>query len=364
MQTSRQIIDNLLRNRRADRVGLYDEIWSDTLNAWIEQGYPVDEQGRPVPFAEHFGFDMVGVGGWFQQQPHREVRELVEESDEWQVHRDGWGALLKYWKNRSGTPEHIDFHMTTREIWERDYRPHLLHLDPDRVKVDENRRQLARHKARNVWTFYGHQFIFETMRQSMGDIGLYEATLLDPAWIHDFNTVLTSFHQAHYRLLFEQAGLPDGIWMYEDLGYKHRLFCSPDTCRHLLFPYYRQMVDFFHSFDLPVVLHTCGYTEPLLDVIIETGFDALNPMEVKAGNDPLRIAERCGDKLALIGGLDARILESRDPDLIRSRVGALVDGMKARGARYVFGSDHSLSTNIRYRDFQAALEAYREHMAY
>ena len=38
--------------------------------------------------------------------------------------------------------------------------------------------------------------------------------------------------------------------------------------------------------------------------------------------------------------------------------------MKERGARYVFGSDHSLSTNIDYGDFLFALEIYREHLRY
>jgi len=32
-------------------------------------------------------------------------------------------------------------------------------------------------------------------------------------------------------------------------------------------------------------------------------------------------------------------------------------------ARCVFGSDHSLSTNVDYDDFKYALDVYREHMS-
>ena len=39
-------------------------------------------------------------------------------------------------------------------------------------------------------------------------------------------------------------------------------------------------------------------------------------------------------------------------------------GMKARGARFVFGSDHSISTNTDYEDFRYMVEVYREHMLY
>ena len=96
-----------------------------------------------MPPWEHFGYDMVGVGPWFDIMPLRGFSEIVEETDEWEVRRNGAGGLLKYWKHKSGTPEHIDFRMTTREIWERDYRPHLLELDPERVEVPQVRKNFA-----------------------------------------------------------------------------------------------------------------------------------------------------------------------------------------------------------------------------
>jgi hypothetical protein len=47
------------------------------------------------------------------------------------------------------------------------------------------------------------------------------------------------------------------------------------------------MVDFFHGYGLPVILHTCGSTAQALPLILEAGFDGLNPMERKAkDNDP------------------------------------------------------------------------------
>jgi len=51
-------------------------------------------------------------------------------------------------------------------------------------------------------------------------------------------------------------------------------------------------------------------------------------------------------------------------DLIRRRVTALIEGMKQRGARYVYASDHSISTLVDYDSFRYALDVYREHMTY
>jgi uroporphyrinogen decarboxylase len=208
-------------------------------------------------------------------------------------------------------------------------------------------------------------FIWEIMRQSMGDVTLYESLLLDPGWIHDFNRVYTDFFKAHFAYMFEHVGTPDGIWIYEDLGYKNGLFASPKVLGELIFPYYQELVGFFHSYDLPVVLHTCGSTAQALPLIVEAGFDALNPMERKAkDNDPFAFAEEYGERLAFVGGLDARVLETNDKHIIRREMIDYIEGMKARGARLVFASDHSISTNTTYASYRYALDVYREHMTY
>jgi len=391
MQTSQTVVDHLLRRKKAERVGLMDSPWADTVLAWVHQGYPTriahkevgehywrPEDGRsedvvqageyvePVPVWQHFSYDMVGAGGWFDLMPLRDYEELIEETNEWEVKRNGAGAALKYWKHKSGTPEHIDFRMSTREIWERDYRPHLLEWDVERFgNLDETRKNVADARAAQKWVHYGHMFIWETMRQSMGDVILYESLLLDPDWVHDFNRVYTDFHKRYYTYLFEQVGLPDGMWMYEDLGYRNGLFASPKVLRELIFPYYKEMVDFFHGYDLPVILHSCGSTVQALPMIAEAGFDALNPMEHKAeGNDPFLFAEKYGDRLAFVGGLDVRIFETNDRDIIRREVTAYIDGMKDRGARLVFASDHSIPPTVSYATYQYVVDVYRERMMY
>ncbi len=391
MDSGRTVVDNLLRCKKAERVAVMDGPWSDSILRWISQGYPTrtvykevgkerwrPDDGRwedvtaagdyvePVSPWEHFGYDMTGVGGWFDLHPKRDYSEVLEETDEWEVKRNGSGAALKYWKHKMGTPEHVDFLMTSREIWERDYRPLLLEFDVERLgDLDETRKNLAKARAMGRWAHMGHMFIWEGMRQSMGDVTMYSSLITDPAWIHDFNRVYTDFHKQYYTCLFEHVGLPDGIWMYEDLGYKNGLFASPKVLAELIFPYFKELVDFFHGYDLPVVLHSCGSTAQALPLIVEAGFDALNPMERKAkDNDPFVFAEKYGDKLAFVGGFDVRIWETNDKELIRREIVSYIDGMKARGARLVFASDHSIPPTVEYDTYRYVLDVYRERMMY
>jgi uroporphyrinogen decarboxylase len=389
--SGRENTRRLFDRKRPERVGVTEVFWDDTLTKWVTQGYPTEiakrmveekvlENGRevmkqiereadgPADPDRHFNLDLHGAGGdarrVFDIMPLRGVKELVTETDEWTITRNGAGASFKFWKNKSGTPEHVDFRMTSREVWERDYRPHLLKLDRERVNIPATKEVLERRRAEGRFTGCGNLFVWEGMRSMLGDICLYESLLLDPDWIHDYCRVYTDFHKTYYKILLEEAGVPDGVWLCEDLGYNKGLFCSPKVLSELIFPYYKEIVEFFHSYGLITLLHSCGSQREALPLIVEAGFDALNPIEVAAGNDIFEYAEKYGDKFVFIGGFDKRIIESHDKALIRREVRKFIRGMKERGARFIMGSDHSISTNTDYQDYLCYLEAYREEMMY
>lgn len=385
--TSKENTKRLFSGDKPERVGLHDGPWGSTVARWVTEGYPTRKAKRmvkekvregalevereierefdqPVPCDEHFGFDMWSVGGWYDMMALRGVNEIVEETDEWRVIRNGMGAALKTWKNKEGTPEHVDFRMTSRAVWERDYRPHVLQIERDRIGIDGARQNLASEKARSQWTHYGTLFIWEHMRRSMGDLCMYESFAVDPEWIRDFNRVYTDHLIGHYRLMFEEAGAPDGVWIYEDLGFKERLFCSPAMLEELIFPFYEEVVRFCHSYGSKVVLHSCGFTMDALDLIVGAGFDGINPLEVAAGNDIFKAVERYGDRLVFVGGFDKRIIETGDKELIRREAARFIRGMKERGARCLFGSDHSISTNTSYEAYRTLIETYRKEMLY
>lgn len=305
---------------------------------------------------------MVGVGGWFNT--HALESKTLKETDDWKIVRNGNGATHRWWKKASGTPEHLEFEMCKRSVWDEKFRPHLLGDHRKRIgDLSGIKASLEKQRDKGRWTTMGNSFIWELLRSSLGDENMFMTMATDPEWIHDFNRVYTDLYKVCFSILFEEGGLPDGVWVYEDLGYRDRLFCSVGMLEELIFPYYEELVDVFHGYDLPVVLHSCGYQEPMIPLAVKAGFDALNPMEVKAGNDILKYAELYRDDLCFVGGLDAMVLESGDQALIKKEVTRLVVGMRERGARFIYGSDHSLSPNISYADYQLSLETYRSVMA-
>ncbi|MBT4821959.1 MAG: hypothetical protein HON70_40000 [Lentisphaerae bacterium] len=358
------IIRALVEGRIPERMGFRDPVWPQTLKCWVKQGYPVDENGAPVDPAVHFDHDWGTIGASIDTMPLRGYREGIEETEEWIVARNGAGAAHRRWKHRAGVPEHIDFAMTDRAVWERDYRPYLLELDRSRINVDRARKAIAERREQGKWVMCNSGFVFENMRQSMGDLTMYESFVADPEWIRDYCTVMADFQIMHLQALFDEAGWPDGIRLCEDLGYKSGLFCSPASLADLLFPHYKRVVDFLHARGVAVFLHSCGGVTEALDLVREAGFDSIDPLERAAGCDPRAFAEKTEGKLIITGGFDKRILESGDRQAIRREIVGILDYMRKNGVRYIFSTDHSVSTNVSYADYQYYAGVFRENMAY
>jgi uroporphyrinogen decarboxylase len=106
---------------------------------------------------------------------------------------------------------------------------------------------------------------------------------------------------------------------------------------------------------LPIIFHSDGLVEPLLPDLIEAGIDCLQPLEVKAGMDLLRVKQRFGGRIALIGGMDARVLETNDPAAVRAELEAKLPGAMAGGG-YVLQVDHSVSNRVDYATYKFFLE--------
>ena len=361
MSTSYALIQGLLGKTNPAPIALYENIWPDTLEIWVHQGYPTDEAGVPLPQADVFGYDLGRVGAAFNAAPMPGNRQVLERTENWEIVVNEAGVTQKVWLQKSAPAGPLAWQLDGPETWEKTFRPFFLKTDPGRISVQALRERLAAQRAAQRFTCFNMSFIWEDLRQTVGDICMYESLITEPEWVADYNQTLLDFYIRHLELAFAQVGVPDGLWFSEDLAYNQGLFCSPDTLAELVFPYYKRMVDYLHGKGMKVFLHSCGNVTRALDMIVEAGFDALHPMQVHAGCEPLDIAKRYGDKLLLMGGLDTHILEQGDARIIEEAQLRLMLGMRDAGARYIFCSDHSISTNVAYATYQRIMETYHKH---
>lgn len=361
MATSHAVIQGLLDHTETGRIGLYENIWPDTLRLWTAQGYPVGEGGRPLPPLEVFGYDLGRLGRAFDPTPRPGYRKVLERTADWEIAENGAGVTQKVWLSKSAPAGALSYHLDSPAVWAAEYRPLFLKTEAARVPGAALREGLAAQRAAGRWTCFNMSFIWEDFRQTVGDVCMYESLVIEPEWIEDYNRTILDFYIRHFEIAFSQAGLPDGVWLSEDLAYNQGLFCSPATLEALYLPFYRAFTDYLHGKGCKVILHSCGNVARALPIIVEAGFDALHPMQIRAGCDPLDIARRYGDKLVLLGGLDSHLLEKGDAKEIEDAQVRLMEGMRDAGARYIFSSDHSISTNVAYDTYRRVMDTYHRH---
>jgi len=339
-------IGNILARKPVDRIGLFEHFWGDTLQKWQEQGHI--DKGEDL--ATHFGFDLSPC--WcFKMVADLEFEpEVLEETDETILTRDGNGAVLRRHKLHASTPEHVDFAVKDRAAWEEPIKPKLS-PSRERINAENYRNAKAAAAAHQRYFCWSGVNVFELMHPVCGHEYMLMGMALDPDWVKDMTTTYADLTIALMEILFADEGKPDGIWFYEDMGFKQRPFMSPDMYREIVQPAHAKTIDFCHSQGLPVIMHSCGFIEPLLPGIVEAGIDCLQVIEVKAGMDPLRIKRNFGDRISLCGGMDARNLVANDIDAIRAELAEKIPVLK-EGFGYILHSDHSIPTTTDYETYR------------
>lgn len=359
--TKREIIKTLLARQIPDRVGLNESFWPYLIqNHWSQQGLAAD-----TDVVKHFNLDIQGIGWFGAPAPRPDLAKDLEETDTWKVTRDGWGATFKNWKKRAGTPEHMEFMMTTPEVWQKEFRDAAIAADV-RKEIDLPAMRAAYQKAMAGEEFvtYSSLFIFEDMRRIMGDVTMLEALLLEKEWVHDFSTIVTQKYIEYYEMMFREVGLPDGLHIYEDLGYTNAPFASPACHREMVLPYHKKLFSLFKDYKLPIIVHTCGDFRPHIESLIEAGTDCIQALEAKTGMNVVELARTYKDRLCFMGNLDVRALESGDRDAIRQECLGKLNGMKALRAPYVYMSDHSISTGVSLKSYEYMQELFWQNCKY
>lgn len=344
--TGLERIGRILRREPVDRIGLFEHFWGDTQKKWTSQGHL--REGEDL--ATHFGFDMSLCWPFNMMADLDFVPEVLEETEETIVTRDGNGAVFRRHKLHDTTPEHIDFMVKERAAWEEKIKP-LLTPERRRINFDAYRNaKEAAAEARRFFCWSGPN-VFELIHPVCGHEYMLMGMALDPDWVRDMVNTYAELNIALMEILFEEAGKPDGIWYYEDMGFKQRPFMSPQMYREIVQPGHKKTFDHAHSLGLPVILHSCGYVEPLVPGLIEAGMDCLQVIEVKAGMDPLRIKGEFGDRIVLFGGMDARNLVANNRDAIRDELQAKVPTLK-QDSGYILHSDHSIPDTCDYETYR------------
>jgi uroporphyrinogen decarboxylase len=197
--------------------------------------------------------------------------------------------------------------------------------------------------------FFNGPFIPPIAISAHGGLGVFPMLcLLNPDYVLELHDIHTNNTLRNIRTLLPEIKqyIDIAITGGDDWGTQNSLIASPDTFRKLFRPYRRKVNDEFHSIapECKTFIHSCGAIYDLLDDIIASGFDILNPVQWPAGGHSYKEwKEKCRKRIALWGGgVNAQhTLPLGTVDDVATEVGQIVPYL-AQDSGYVFNCIHNI----------------------
>jgi uroporphyrinogen decarboxylase len=92
-------------------------------------------------------------------------------------------------------------------------------------------------------------------------------------------------------------------------------------------------------------------------MILETGVDAINPLEPVAGMDIARVKQRYGERVCLIGNIDCGdLLCSHTPEKVTAVVRETIRQGGEKGG-YILSSSNTIHSSVKPENYRAMIEA-------
>lgn len=352
--TGRDRVRAMFDRRDHDRVPRDDGYWSETISRWNREGFVGDWHDARESIHPDF-HPLVGTTPRLYTED-----QVVRDDGDTRVVRDQWGGVMRYWKNRSGVPEHLGFECDSREAWERQIKPRMRAMTPQDnfyggVRLANLRNLCAQGLTRGRWLYVSALESFELMRRLIGDETMLIAMAEDPYWVRDISETVTNLVLRDLDAAMACGIESDGLWVYGDMAYNHGTVCSPAMYRDLIWPDHKRLADWAHAHGMKFIFHTDGDVRGVLDDYIRAGFDCLQPLEAKAAMDVRRMAPIYGDRLAMFGNIDMAVLGTNDLEKIEIEVRSkLAAGMAVRA--YAYHSDHSVPPTVSCKTYCFLLE--------
>jgi len=125
--------------------------------------------------------------------------------------------------------------------------------------------------------------------------------------------------------------------------------------RKYVFPWQKKIVEVAHRKNLPLILHSCGNLESVMDDLIDyVGIDAKHSYE----NVIMPITEakkKYGNRIAVLGGIDVDILSRLSEKEVRKEVTRILYEC-APGGGYALGSGNTIANYVKLENYLAMLD--------
>ena len=165
--------------------------------------------------------------------------------------------------------------------------------------------------------------------------------LTNAAEIRILSEKIMQFEIAKAKLFIDSGA--DAIIIADDIAFNSGVFLPPHVMDEIAYPFYKQAVAEIKAYKpVPVLFHSDGDLNSVMDIIVGIGFDGLQAIQSSAGMDIAQLKYDYGDQLCLIGNIDLNyILTMAPPYEVEETVKRTID-IASPGGGYILSTCNTL----------------------
>ena len=336
--TSEERVLRVLRRQEPDRVPHFEWLVDRRVRAAL-----CPEAKSNNDFAVRMGHDAVVADPDFRKTPAGPGRWLSE-----------WGYIVQDTAEEHGIE--VESPIKTCADFER-YVPPDLHAPGRYASIEQTLRDYP-----GTAVIVHLNDVFSLPRYWMGMEALLMAIAADPE-------LVLALVDLSVRLNLEMAreAVARGVkivYTGDDYASNTGPLMSPRHFRQLFFPGLCRVIRGFKELGLYVIKHTDGKLWPILDMIVESGIDCLDPIDPQAGMDLARVKTQYGNRVALKGNVDCgRLMTFGTPEQVAEATReALRHG--APGGGFILSSSNSIHSAVQPENYRALLTTWQAYRKY
>ena len=184
----------------------------------------------------------------------------------------------------------------------------------------------------------------------------------NPELAHRVLGVISDFYCTLARRAIEAGA--DGVNFGDDWAHSGGPFMSPAQFREFILPYFTRAVQTCKDAGGYVIKHADGNLWPILDMVVDAGIDAINPIQPDAGMDIGDVKQRYGHRVCLSGNINCGYTLSDAP--VEQVVREVKEAIRKAGpgGGYIMMSSNSLHSSVRPENYRAMVDATRTYGKY
>ena len=323
-----------LEFRTPDRIPRCDYFIGDFPDAWRRyMGF-----GATADPMDHYGIDITEVVGDESFMPSR-VRRLAEDS-ECETWVDGWGVIKKVYRSQTYFIHQVG------AVLENPADLDTLEFDSvtEPARFASLPTQMARQGRVGRFVMAKSGGIYIRSHFLRGEPALLMDMATDDGFCDAlFDKVADHLTRMSIETLTRTGTMANGLLVCDDMASNAGPMFSPAMFERYFAPRYQRLIERVKAAGCQhVYFHSDGNILPVLDSLIAAGFEAINPLEPRCGLDVIKLREKYGKRILLIGGVcNTRILPQGSQREIEAHVRPLLelgrDGGLVLGAASISG---------------------------